>query len=47
MLLMGLTVMDFPGKHRIVRWVMSRKNVIRAANSLRRLFGTAPLKRPK
>lgn len=46
-LLMGLAVMDFPGKHRIVRWIMDRKNVIRAANSLRRWFGTAPLIRPK
>jgi hypothetical protein len=42
-ILAGLTMMNFPYKDRFVRWVVSRKPVLRSINWLRRRRGLNPL----
>ena len=43
-LLVGLTLVDFPGKRRFLRRLLMRKRVLRIINGLRRRFGIAPLR---
>lgn len=43
-ILMGVMLVDFPGKFRVQRWIMSRKAVLGTANKLRKRFGKPPLK---
>jgi hypothetical protein len=45
-LLAGLVVMDFPGKYRLLRWMVNRGKVLDALNWLRAKGGEAPLLRP-
>jgi hypothetical protein len=42
-LLLGVSLMDFPGKYRLERWIATRRPVIAAINGLRRRSGAAPL----
>lgn len=42
-ILIGLTLVDFPGKRRIETWLLGRKHVARAINRLRARFGRQPL----
>jgi hypothetical protein len=42
-ILIGITVMDFPGKRRLERWVVGRPGVLGAINRLRRRYGRPPL----
>ena len=42
--LVGLLLMDFPGKYRIERNIFSRPAVLRAADGLRRRFGRPPFR---
>ncbi|MFO7857997.1 MAG: PGPGW domain-containing protein, partial [Ectothiorhodospiraceae bacterium] len=42
-ILAGLTLMNFPGKYRVERWLMSRPAVFNAVNWLRRRAGRPPL----
>lgn len=46
-LLVGLVLVDFPGKFRLERFLVRRGGVLRALNALRARFGTAPLRRPR
>lgn len=42
-LLVGIMLLDFPGKHRLARWIVGRRPVLRTINWLRRRAGRAPL----
>jgi hypothetical protein len=37
-LLIGIMLADFPGKHRVERWVISREKVLKTINWLRKKF---------
>jgi hypothetical protein len=41
--LMGVMLIDFPGKHRAERWLLTRPVVLRNINKLRARVGRAPL----
>lgn len=43
-LLIGVLLADFPGKQRVVRWMLSRGGVLRSMNRLRARFGRPPLR---
>ena len=45
-LLIGLMLMNFPGKYRLERWLVRRPGVMRALNWLRRRQGEQPLEAP-
>jgi hypothetical protein len=42
-ILMGVMLIDFPGKHRMERWLVSRRMVLRGVNRLRARYGQQPL----
>ena len=42
-ILIGVFVMDFPGKRRFERWVIARPRVMKALNSLRHRAGQPPI----
>ena len=42
----GVLVMDFPGKQRLLRWILSRRGVLPAINKVRGKFDKEPLKLP-
>ena len=41
-ILIGITLLSFPGKYRLERWVVTRKPVLRSVNWLRRRAGKSP-----
>jgi hypothetical protein len=43
LILIGLTLVDFPGKRRAERALIRKKGVLRVVNSLRKRFGHPPL----
>ncbi len=45
-LLVGMLLMNFPGKYRFERWLVQRRGVLAALNWLRRRGGHPPLDRP-
>ncbi len=45
-LLIGLMLMNFPGKYRLERWLVTRPGVLRALNWLRARQGHQPLEAP-
>lgn len=42
-ILLGLTIMNFPGKYSLERWVVTRKGVLESLNWIRAKGGQAPL----
>ena len=42
-ILAGMMLLDFPGKYRLVRWIVSRPRVLGTLNWLRRRAGRPPL----
>lgn len=42
-MLVGLMLIDGPGKRRVERWIVGMPGVLKAANALRRKFGREPL----
>jgi hypothetical protein len=42
-ILIGITLVDFPGKYRFERWVVSQGPVLRSINRLRKRAGRPPL----
>lgn len=42
----GLILIDFPGKFRLERWIVSRPSLWRSINWLRKRAGREPLKKP-
>jgi hypothetical protein len=45
-ILIGLMLLDFPGKRRLERWLIRRPTILRTINRLRRRYGTPPLRWP-
>jgi hypothetical protein len=45
-LLIGLLLMNFPGKYQAERWLLLRPGVLRALNWLRERHGRAPFEIP-
>lgn len=45
-ILIGLMLLNFPGKYRLERWLVLRPGVLRALNWLRRRHGRRPFQRP-
>jgi hypothetical protein len=45
-ILIGMMLMNFPGKYRVERWMVRRPGVLRALNWLRRRRGQVPFDRP-
>ena len=43
LILLGVTLVDFPGKRRLERWLLSRPKVLNTINRLRRRYGKPPL----
>ena len=41
-ILLGIMLMDFPGKRRLERWLIRRPKVLEAVNRLRQRHGKAP-----
>jgi hypothetical protein len=41
--LMGVMLIDIPGKHRAERWLVTRRPVLRAVNAMRARVGRPPL----
>ncbi|MFP4070859.1 MAG: PGPGW domain-containing protein [Desulfovibrionales bacterium] len=46
-LLIGISLTSFPGKRRLIRFIIRRKAVLRSANWIRRKFHRQPLIAPK
>lgn len=46
-MVMGMLLVDFPGKYRLERWLVTRAKVWRSINWLRRRFHCAEFERPK
>ena len=44
--LVGVMLLDFPGKRRVEQWLISRPTILRPINRLRRRYGKAPLEQP-
>jgi hypothetical protein len=42
-ILMGVMLIDFPGKHRAERWLLTRRGVLTGVNKLRARLGQPPL----
>jgi len=42
-ILMGVMLVDFPGKHRAERWLLTRRGVLSSVNKLRTRMGKPPL----
>lgn len=42
-ILLGIMLLDFPGKHRLEQKLLSRPSIVNAINSLRGRFGKPPL----
>ena len=42
-ILVGIMLLNFPGKYRLERWVVTRRPVLRFVNWLRRRAGRSPL----
>jgi hypothetical protein len=45
-LLLGVALLDVPGKRRLERWIATRPPVFKALNALRRKYGHPPLEKP-
>ena len=45
-ILMGVMLVDFPGKHAAERWLLTRRGVLTAINALRGKLGKPPLLTP-
>ncbi|MFP3983319.1 MAG: PGPGW domain-containing protein [Desulfurivibrionaceae bacterium] len=45
-ILVGLMLMNFPGKYRLEKWLITRDNVARTINWFRRRAGRKPLEFP-
>jgi hypothetical protein len=43
MILIGVSLIDFPGKQQLVQRIVGRPGVLRTINSLRSRFGRLPL----
>ena len=44
--LMGVAMADFPGKHQMLGWLLSRSRILETMNRLRARFGKPPFEKP-
>ena len=42
-IVIGMILINFPGKYRLERWIITRESVLRAINAIRKRSGRAPL----
>ena len=42
-ILVGFTLLDFPGKFRLQRWIVTRRGVLESINWVRKKAGREPL----
>ncbi|MGI1677270.1 MAG: hypothetical protein K6L75_00940 [Cellvibrionaceae bacterium] len=42
-ILLGVFIADFPGKHKLVNWIVAKKGVMKTINWLRKKSGKAPI----
>jgi hypothetical protein len=42
-ILIGVMLLDFPGKRRLERWLLRRRGVLAAINKVRARYGRPPL----
>jgi hypothetical protein len=42
-IVIGITLLNFPGKYRLEKWIVSRRSVLRSINWTRRCAGKDPL----
>ena len=42
-IVIGMILINFPGKYRLERWIITRDSVLRAINAIRKRSGRAPL----
>ncbi|MGH1472382.1 MAG: hypothetical protein ACRBCS_14410 [Cellvibrionaceae bacterium] len=42
-ILLGVFIADFPGKHKLVNWIVARKGVMKTINWLRKKSGKEPI----
>jgi len=45
-IIVGLMLTNFPGKHRFILWIVSKKSVLRGMNALRKRAGREPILLP-
>lgn len=45
-ILIGVMLVDFPGKYRVERWIITREKVFKTTNAVRRRFRRPPLEAP-
>lgn len=45
-ILLGVMLVDFPGRRVVERWLITRPGILAAMNRLRRRFGAPPLREP-
>ena len=46
-ILIGVSIASFPGKRRMIRFLVGRKAILKSANWLRQKFGRAPFRAPE
>ena len=46
LILLGLTITDIPGKHKLLVWIVRHPKVMRSMNKLRHRFGRPDLAKP-
>ncbi len=46
-ILLGLALVDVPGKRKLERWIATRPPVFKGLNALRRKYGKPPLQKPE
>ena len=46
MIVVGLVLIDFPGKPRLIRWIFRSKKVLSVANKIRERGGKEPFEAP-
>lgn len=46
-MLVGLILIDFPGKRRLEQWLIRRRSISRPANWIRRRYDRPPFRQPK
>lgn len=44
---LGLMLVDFPGRHRLIAWIVSRERVLNSINKVRRRHGKPDLEPPE
>jgi len=46
-LILGIILAEFPGKQRLLRWIITRPRILKSINRIREHFDRSPLQPPK